>query len=566
MNRAELNSVDARFEVRGEREPIRDVVIVAIDQKTLGELGVRPPFPRSLHARVIDRLEEAGADQIAIDIEFAERSEPREDRALLASLRRAQPVVLATHDVGPERLGIPAGEDPREVGARLGSIEVLTDQDSVVRQMGERFGPFESFPVVTVETARGEPVSLDDFSGGDAWIDFAGPPGSVPSHSYSDVLRGRIPNGEFQDKIVVVGASDPSFKDLFAVPGTPDQMPGVELHANAIATILDDFPLDEAPAPLDFVVLLLIATLPPLAAIRFTALPTLVISLAALLGLVGGVQLAFNTGVILDFTYPLASLGVAAVGAIAVDFFVEARERRRLKGAFSRFVPKDVVESVLERADEDLRLGGETLEATVLFCDLRGFTAFAERQSASTVIKVLNRYLTEVSEAVLRHRGTVVSYMGDGMMAVFGAPIEQPDHAERAVRAAREIRDERIPAFNRWITQSGLGSAFGMGIGICTGPVMSGNVGSKDRLEYTAVGDTTNVAARLQAKSKDTDATLLMAASTELRVRGHVHDTVHVGEFQLPGRATPIAVWTVRPPSAAAVQSKAAAVAVAPPE
>src|SRR3954454_1160012 len=224
----ELSSIDARYAVRGT-QGVQDVSLVAIDQRTLSALNVGQAIPRSMHARVIDRLHAAGARVIAYDAEFSGHKDPRDDRALLASLRRARPVVLATHDVGDPPLRIPAGlRDPGAVGAKLGSIELLTDDDGTVRQMGDRFGSFQSFPVVAAETALGHSVGASNFSDGDAWIDYAGPPGTVPTYSFSRVLRGAVPASAFRDKVVVVGATDPSYKDLFSAPGTADQMSGAE--------------------------------------------------------------------------------------------------------------------------------------------------------------------------------------------------------------------------------------------------------------------------------------------------------------------------------------------------
>ena len=193
-------------------------------------------------------------------------------------------------------------------------------------------------------------------------------------------------------------------------------------------------------------------------------------------------------------------------------------ERAQTRDLFSRFVPDSVVAQVLDRADyeDDVRLGGELLRATVLFSDLRGFTSFAESREPSEVIGVLNRYLTEMSDAILDHDGTLVAYMGDGIMAVFGAPIPSEDHADRALAAAREML-ERLEGFNAWMREEGLGDGFKMGIGLNTGDVMSGNVGSARRLEYTAIGDTTNTAARLEGMTKGTPYQLFVADATYAR-------------------------------------------------
>ena len=177
-------------------------------------------------------------------------------------------------------------------------------------------------------------------------------------------------------------------------------------------------------------------------------------------------------------------------------------------------MPENVVDQVLDRTDDDLRLGGVEREGTVMFSDLRGFTSFAESLPVTRVIEVLNRYLGEMSEAILNHGGTLVAYMGDGIMAVFGAPIESDDHADRALAAAREMLGARLETFNQYLRDEGLHeTGFRMGVGLNSGPVMSGNVGSERRLEYTAIGDTTNTAARLEGMTKGTPHMLFAAES-----------------------------------------------------
>jgi adenylate cyclase len=220
-------------------------------------------------------------------------------------------------------------------------------------------------------------------------------------------------------------------------------------------------------------------------------------------------------------------------------------ERERVRDVFSRFVPEPVVDEVLRRTDDDLRLRGVRVNGTVLFSDLRGFTSFAERIAADEVLEVLNDYLSHMSDAILDCGGTLVAYQGDGIMAVFGAPIEADDHADRAVAAARDMLGERLPRFNRNLRENGLGDGFRMGIGLNSGPLMSGTVGSRRRLEYTAIGDTTNTASRLQAMTKGTAHSLLIAESTRELLRRPADDLVFVDERDVPGRRARIRLWTL---------------------
>jgi adenylate cyclase len=220
-------------------------------------------------------------------------------------------------------------------------------------------------------------------------------------------------------------------------------------------------------------------------------------------------------------------------------------EQARVRDVFSRFVPEHVVGEVLKRTDDDLRLVGTELVGTVMFSDLRGFTTFAELLPADKVIDVLNRYLSEMSDAILDNGGTLVAYMGDGIMAVFGAPIEAPDHADRALAAAREMLRVRLSAFNRWLEESGLGDGFRMGIGVSSGPLMSGTVGSARRLEYAAVGDTTNVASRLEGMTKGGPHSILISDSTRQLLRHSASDLVFVDELDVRGKRSKLRVWSL---------------------
>jgi adenylate cyclase len=232
------------------------------------------------------------------------------------------------------------------------------------------------------------------------------------------------------------------------------------------------------------------------------------------------------------------ALLVGAIGTLVFWYAVELRRRRALRAQFGRFVPASVVDAVVDRAAGG-RLPGTQVDATVLFADLRGFTAAAERLGADGVIALLDRYLGAMSDAILDRGGTVVSFMGDGIMAVFGAPVALPDHADRAVAAARELVERCLPGFN-----AETGEAFALGVGVASGPVMSGTVGSARRIEYAAVGDTTNLAARLEQLSKELPHAVLIADSTRAALSDGAA-LVAVGEQAIRGRSQPVRVWTL---------------------
>lgn len=525
VERVEHNLVDTRYDIRGEHAA-DDVAVVAIDERTLEARRHQWPYPRRWHARVIENLRAAGARTIAYDVQFSAPSNARDDGALA---RAAQAdTVLGTSDVD--------GDGHTEVlrgllrnGATAGIVDLPGDPDGVLRrQLSELYG-VTHFDVLAAGRGAGTPERP---------IDFAGGPETITTVPFSDVYLGDFDAGTVRGKVVVVGASATALQDAHAVPG--GQMAGAEIHANAIQTILDGYPLRDAPTFVGVLLILLCAAIAPAAALTGRLWPPLVAGAAAIALLLVGAQLAFDAGQIVPVAAPLLTIAIGTLGAVALTYATEIRARRRVRLAFERFVPPAVIDEVVKR-DE---MAPKRVQATMLFCDLRGFTTLGERLDAEQVIAALNRYLEAVSGAIFDHGGTVVSYQGDGVLAVFGAPLEQPDHARRAIAAARQILDDALPAYNRWLADSGLSDQpLSAGIGVNSGPVMAGSVGSSKRLEYAAVGDTTNVAARLQALGREHDARLFVAQSTYDQLGPAAAGLRELGPIELKGRHEPVIVY-----------------------
>jgi adenylate cyclase len=562
----ELDSVDARFAIRGDQPRPEDVVVVAIDDETFSDfnsagLSGRYPFPRRRFARVIDNLSNDGAKVIAYDIQFTEQTNADDDNALINSVADAGNVVLATTEVDKQgRTNVFGGDDiVRQVGARVGNGNFPTDSGGVIRRVAYNVDRLKSLALVTAERATGDTVTPDDFHDrATNYIDFVGPPGRVETHSFSDVYYRTFEPGTFKGKIVIVGPSAPALQDVHPT-SSGENMSGAEIQANAVSTALQGFPLQPTPGWFDIAAIVLFGMLPALGGLTGRLLWTL--GPALLLGaayVVAAGKFAFDQGLILSFVYPMGALVLASVGALGAHYLLAAFERERVRDVFSRFVPETVVEQVLARTDSDLRLGGVSLESTVMFTDLRGFTTFSESLPPARVIECLNVYLEEMTEAILGHGGTLVSYEGDGIMAVFGAPIEQPDHADRAVAAAREMLTDRLPKFNAFLREQELSDGFKMGIGLNTGMVVSGNVGSQRRLEYAAIGDTTNTASRLQGMTKGQSHLLFISDTTRQRLRREVPDLVFIDELEVRGRSQAVKIWSIEPASDAAFEERRA--------
>jgi len=547
LRSSDLRTVDARFSVRGEHAA-PDVVVVGIDART-NSVVARFPFRRTLHARVIDGLRRAGAKVIVYDVEFTARSgDDAADDALIRAVDRAPRIVLSTTEVGAGGATNIFGGDAvlRAVGARAGSGNLPNDPGGVLRRFAYDDLGLRGLPVVAAELALGRPVARDRFAAdGTAWIDFPGPPRTVRTVSFGDVLEGRVPAAALRGKVVVVGATAPVLKDVFATStASEDLMAGPEVQAAAIQTMLDDVPLRAAPGWLDGLLIAILGLAGMLATARLSPLRGALVGLGAAALFLVAAQLAFGAGVIVSVLYPLTALLLGVVGALGVSVAVGAFERQRVRDMFARFVPEAVVDDVLARVDDDLRLGGERRVVTVLFSDIRGFTTYSEDRTPEEVIEVLNRYLTTMSDVILDHGGTLIAYMGDGIMATFGAPTEQVDHADRALAAAQEMAGPALEEVNAWLREHG-GQDFKIGIGLNSGPVMAGNVGSERRMEYTTIGDTTNTASRLESMTKGSEHTIFLADSVKQMLTRERSDLVGVDAMRVRGKDEPVVVWSV---------------------
>ncbi|HEY3728867.1 MAG TPA: adenylate/guanylate cyclase domain-containing protein [Solirubrobacteraceae bacterium] len=555
LQRLEGSTIDARFSVRGKQPTPSNIVVVKVDDATFQALNLEWPFARRVHARLIERIAAEHPAAIAYDIQFTESSggsanaSQADEVALLNAINDAHGrTVFSTTETtakGDTRfLGSAKGTKLlRLVGSRPANGLFPFDADGVIRRESYSIGHLKTLAVVTAGVATHRRISSSKFSDNNAWIDYAGPAGTFPTVSFSDALKGRLPPHFFRNKIVVVGATAPSLQDIHPT-STDSQMAGPEIQANAIETVLRGLPLSSVPGWVNIALIVLLSFAVPLVSLRTGPIAATAVALTIGALFTVAVQLAFNSGVVVSFVYPLGGLILSAAGALAVQLVTEAFERLRVRDMFARFVPENVVDEVLASAD-GLRLGGVQREGTVMFTDLRGFTSMAESLTPARVIEVLNRYLSEMSDAILDHGGTLVAYMGDGIMAVFGAPLPQADHADRALAAAREMLEVRLPRFNQWLRSEELSEGFRMGIGLNSGHVMSGHVGSERRVEYTAVGDTTNTASRIEAMTKGTPHQLFLSGTTKDALLSEPDDLLLFGESEIRGRTAKIQLWSL---------------------
>jgi HD-GYP domain-containing protein (c-di-GMP phosphodiesterase class II) len=332
LDSVERQSLGARFHVRGDQRP-GEVVVVGIDDATFADLGASWPFRRSLHARVVDRLHQAGARAIVYDVQFTEHTKDSEDLALYDALGRAGGAVLATSESdgrgGTNVLG--GDENLRAIGARAAASDLTNDSTGAVERFPYAVRGLPSMAVVTAERVTGRPVDRSRFERGQARIDFRGGPGTIRTVSFSDVLRGRVDPALLRGRIVVVGATAPTLRDVHNTPVHGDElMSGPEAQANAIWTALHGIPLRGAPPLLGYAAILLLGALAPLARVRWRILAAAGAGLAGAAAYAIVTQLAFGAGMVLPVVAPLAAALAGTAGMTAVSHLRESAERRRV--------------------------------------------------------------------------------------------------------------------------------------------------------------------------------------------------------------------------------------------
>jgi adenylate cyclase len=573
---------DGWFTLRGTLPRPAEVVVVAIDTDSEASLG-RYPWGREWHARLLRNLHRAGARVVAFDLTFADAF-PSADTVFRAAIDETGIAVLGAKTDVVFRRGARGFrlEEPAGVlrGAPIGIVDVRPDAvDGVVREYPivhaypDRVVPqlamqsvlrFRGMSADSLRVARGGwrmgGRAVPAGPGGGMLIDWLGSAGSVATYSYATVVDDAATDigewdldsfedlardGVFRDRVVLVGTTVPEHQDLHSTPvrdadGSAGAvlMPGVEIHAQAAAALLAGRFVRPLPRPAQYAwtVLLAAAAVVALGRLRGRRGAAVVGALAVLAPVAAGVL--FSGGTWLWTVAPLLALGLASGGSAAVLWADEARERARIRGIFQQYVPPAVVRELIRRP-ELLALGGEERVATVLFSDVRGFTAVAERLAPAELVALLNEYLTAMTDVVVEHGGIVDKYVGDLLMAEFGVPVPVDDHAVRACRAALRMRDELRRRREAWRAR-GM-PALHARIGINTGPVLVGNLGSHRMMDYTCMGDHVNLASRLEGLNNVYGTEIIVSGLTWREVSAHFVGR-EIDRVRVAGREGTVAV------------------------
>ena len=349
-------------------------------------------------------------------------------------------------------------------------------------------------------------------------INYLGPPKTFPHYSITDILHGRTPAGTFTDRIVLVGATAVGTHDLRATPMSP-VFPGVEIHANIIDNMLTGrfITKPQWSKIFDLLAILTIGMLPGYYLSRVKAAPGFLITLGIFsLHILVTRWLFVHLNLWLNMIYPLISLTISYSFITVFRYTTVERERRKIKGTFRQYVAPMVIEEMLKDPDR-LKLGGEERVLTVLFSDLERFTSYSERYGPTEMIKILSEYFNRMSEEIFKQRGTLKEYVGDEVMAFFGAPIHHPDHAKRACEAALNMRDARLALSAEW-AKTGRPMLHAR-TGVNSGPMLIGNLGSRYRFAYGVLGDQVNLGSRLEGLNKQYKTSIIIGENTYALVK-----------------------------------------------
>jgi len=363
-------------------------------------------------------------------------------------------------------------------------------------------------------------------------------------YSEEQLLAGETPKVDpnlFKDKIVFVGVTASGLFDVFETPFARGKMPGIQVHAAAADDVLSNRFLRPAAEAWRIATVIAAGLLIGWLAV-FTPAWWAAFGAIAGVAVFGGLALRlFAAGTWINVTQPVLAASVALFGGVAYQYFVEGREKRKISRLFGRYVSKDVYEQLV--ANPALaELGGQRREMTVLFSDIRGFTTVSEKGEPEAIVTTLNEYFTRMVDVVFRHQGTLDKFVGDMVMALFGAPIEDPDHAEHAVAAALDMVHELEQLNVRWREQGR--PTLDIGVGINTGPMIAGNIGSEAIMSYTVIGDAVNLGSRLESLNKQYGTRIIISESTRQQLKSQ-YILRPLGEVVVKGKTTAVAIFEV---------------------
>ncbi len=604
LEEVDLRLSDFRFRSRGPVEPSPDIVIVAIDEKSVNEIG-RWPWSRSEIADLVDKFFEYDVKTAVFDVVFSEEESAKPDSALGKSIKENKNVILgyffrddSSEEIDPQSLKLLKkskiglikflhGSDNSDIrqfnsvelnipeiakNARgFGFFNIIPDNDGVYRQAPLVFD-FEGnyYPSLNLEgvsnfSKKKVLLTLSDFGvasinlneisipaneSGELLLNYYGESGAFPVYSAIDVLKGVLSKEKLENKLVFFGATEIGIADIRATPFDPVS-PGVEIQATAASNILDGKFLikDGFTKAIDISLIFFLTLVFGLILFKTnrTLLGLLVLLIFLTLHFGSNIFLFSKSRLMLSILFPAIPMLLTYVLYEVYRNIVVERQSKFLRSAFSSYVSPDVVDEIILNP-EKLSLGGDRKKITLLFSDIRGFTTLSEKTDPEKLVTLLNEYLSPMTEIVMRNKGTLDKFIGDAVMAIYGAPVKQENQAFLACISAVEMI-EKLKEINTEWAKNNLPN-IDIGIGINTGEAVVGNMGADIRFDYTAIGDTVNLAARLEGQTKFYGTNIIISETTkqelELKSENSIQNSFRFRELDIikvKGKTKPIAIF-----------------------
>ncbi len=562
LSQIERATYDAVFAIRPKLEPSKEIVIVSLDESSQKQLGPMP-WPRTIYAALLTRLKEGGARMAVFDMLFDQPRDPQtgEDQAFAQAIAEFGKVVLGKEisRTSDPQFAIEETIEPLEIfyqaGATGGIVSTPADPDAKVRRAnwvvrGQTTLVTEAYFRHTGQAVRheGKRILLGNFEAPadppeeqpTFLIDFVGPAHTIPTRSIYQVLDGTIPRDFLKDKVVFVGADLAAeyqtagrATDRFQTPVDVEGvfMPGVEIHANAFNTLLTRSFIRTPPPGITWCVLLFLGLLTTVYCTRLRPLPAGIATGVTILVSAFAVYFIFvQYRVWLPSVRATALIALIYSGNTVAQFRLAVRERAQISRAFKHYVSAEILGELMKNPGK-LELGGREVEATVMFTDIAGFSKISEKITPQELTGMLNQYFELLAGVIMREGGLVNKFIGDAVMALWGVPLDNPSHAIQACKASMQIHRAMLvmaPVTCR--------------IGLNTGRMVAGNLGSRERFEYTVIGDAVNLASRLEGVNKLYHTEVMISEATEEKVRGHFL-LREVDSIRVVGKEKPVRIF-----------------------
>ena len=535
-----------------------DIVILAIDDDSISRIG-QWPWPRAVFAEAFSKLNKKPPRAVGLDVIFSEPSRVggSDDGALSEVLKNISYPVVMPIEASPLTIGkngeatavktvSPIDIIKNNPTVTLGHVNLITDKDGVVRRFPLSFinqPDSDKFLAFSYEILKQSAVPVVDGQSLSAIsrIAYSSPPGSIKRIPFWRALSDEAV--DLENKIVLIGATAPDLHDEQLTPfsrGTA--MAGVEIQANIANMLISGYRLMPLSGPAMLAWLFGAALLPAVIFMVWRrSLAPLFINIIFGIGYLILIILFFERGLAANLLHINFAWILSTGSLFGYRYFVGEKERREIKQVFSKYVSKDVLNVILQDPSK-LSLGGTEKEITVFFSDIRGFTTLSEKTTPQELVRILNRYFTVMTEEVLKNGGVLDKYIGDAIMAFWGAPLDDPKQADNAFRASLAMV-KKLQDFNAELTAAG-DPEINIGIGLYTGPAIVGNIGSEMRFDYTVIGDTVNVASRLEGLNKEYKTHIIIGESTKKKITGD-WPFKFLGSAAVKGRKEPLNIYTV---------------------